>query len=234
MKTLRRVTFVLLLAVSTGAAAACATFGEETPPPTTQPAADAAANDAEASTSDEAGLEAGAGDGATTGDAWTPATLPANGKYVFVSTAFFRAGLTALANVDNRCENDAKLAGLPSSTYVGWVANGRGAPLTALGSDAQRTWYLPNGTLVASFTTLTTGGNLAHAIDLLPNGTVTPSPFVWTGTTTGSETSADNCGGWMSTTAMGVVGDPTKTTFQWTNAGTQGCNATRPIYCFEK
>jgi hypothetical protein len=121
----------------------------------------------------------------------------------------------------------------------------RGSATTALGARAAsrlthgtQPYRLADGTLIAnSWTQLTSGGDLLHAIDrdetnaIVPEGTV-----VWTGTRTNGTTTLSTCMGWtlQGPANIGTVGTVKLAAGAWTNARTEDCRTGQRLYCLEE
>lgn len=162
-------------------------------------------------------------------------------RVVFVTSKQYRpSDLGGVAGARAECNAHAAKSThlrVKGHSFLPWLSDGSTSPAIAM-VHGTLSYELPSGQLVSpSWSAL--NGPLVHAIDEDENGTSLASdqPVVWSGTNTNGTATIFHCSGWNTAAQdTATVGDSAKiTTGQWSNAGTEPCDAEdHRIYCFEE
>lgn len=163
--------------------------------------------------------------------------------------AFLSQGLifgdAGIAAADAMCQAEASAAGLPG-TFLAWLSTSTLNAKDRLGSDGP--WFNTQRQRIAATLDDLTDGTLENPITYDAAGDEPASPpynlWPYTGTQAdGTAAAGMTCGDWTMVTGEGVSGYADRTSAQWTNFGTPGCNGQlnvaetgyvgRAVYCFQ-
>jgi hypothetical protein len=161
-------------------------------------------------------------------------------KVVFVTAATFSGNLGGLAGADQKCQLEAKHAGL-NGTYRAWLS-GSESPVGRRLTHSVSPYYLPNDahTLVANNFGDLILNNLHAAINVKADGTAAPATpgAAWTGTNADGSASTATCGSWttddQNQTTRGFIGLYGETGPQWSSEVTALCPSPLRLYCFQQ
>jgi hypothetical protein len=170
---------------------------------------------------------------------------------VFVSSTTYTGNFGGLAGGDGLCASLASAAGL-GGTWMAWLSDSTGSPSTHFLTHSSNPYVLLDGTEIASsWTALTSGAALEHAIDLTEKMTPPPAgtnvcgsaAVVWSNTlangtfnsTISCNSAACDCTDWTTISAGGAWGQYTNTDSLWASACNGGdCGYVAALYCFEQ
>ncbi len=162
-------------------------------------------------------------------------------RIVFVTSQTMTGDIGGLAKADQACQSLAVAANLPG-TYLAWLSDAGHAAHNRL-FPSTGPYVLTDGTLVADNFDGLVSGYLKHPIDrtetkalansLTPIVCAGKGSLVWTGTNNYGYAAPPFCKDWNGSDAIasGTVGDYLSATGTWTNACSQACAASLPIYC---
>lgn len=161
--------------------------------------------------------------------------------YVFVSDVLFDGALGGTLLADQRCLQEAEIAGL-SGTYLAWLSTDPDTtPLTRFSSGDLAYMRTDQMTVAPSLEYLTSFGPDV-SISLLADGKPLPSAgdgcnnLVWTGTEKDGSAAMLTCAGFTSNKLenTGVAGNYAAVGVTWTNACPPTCDQPARIYCFQQ
>ena len=112
-----------------------------------------------------------------------PAYADQHGKTVFLTIASFNGNLGGLTGADEKCqaEADGPASIVPSGTYLAWLSDETGSPVTRFNKSALP-YILPDGTKIAEDFTDLTDGSILHLIDIDTAGNRDVRDRFWSGT----------------------------------------------------
>ncbi len=122
---------------------------------------------------------------------------------------------------------------------MAWLSDGSTSPDQRF-THSNHPYVRLDGELVAANWDNLTSGIIGNAISLTETGTVLATARVFTGTNEfGKAHPSANCGGWLSSSAYGGVGNAGQTASDWTldlSLGLNLCSAIgdQHLYCFQQ
>jgi hypothetical protein len=198
------------------------------------------------------GSDSGHGSDSTSGSDSGGGTTVSGDKIMFVTPSVYEGGkLGGLSGADTICEMVATAGGL-TGTFSAWLATDTETPATRL-THSTGNYKLVDGSLIAAGWSDLVDGQIAHAIDLAPDGSTptasgacmggdTPTQ-TWTNVAfDGTEAVADfngvqhqSCAGWTDLSADGSLGLITGTDPSWTDEGCSvQCTGLAALYCVQQ
>ena len=200
-----------------------------------------------ASSSQESGLDAGAGGAAGSGAGGQAGTAGMAGtagtggghsdseRLVFVTVFVSDADLGGLQGADAICAGEAADAGLEGD-FKAWLSTVDTA-VAARFAQSEAPYVLVDGTRIADDWTDLTDGSLLAPIDLDAAGQRRGGD-VWTGTLPSGapyEVDDSDCDGYSSNgTGMGLCGTTQSTGTAWSASQTPACSTRLRLFCFEQ
>jgi len=170
------------------------------------------------------------------------------GKIAFVTSATHDGNFGSLAGADTMCATHAALGCLPG-TYLAWMSTATDSPSTRF-TQSSIPYRLVDGTKIADNWNDLVDSSLDAALYMDEKGDLPPlsgisggceSDLSYMGTQadgTASNTAADRCNEWTTTSAEGSWGRHSQTTSHWsqycTGGGGNTCSALATITCFEQ
>jgi hypothetical protein len=166
-------------------------------------------------------------------------------KAIFVTNSTYDGNLGGIAGADSKCASDLfKPSG--GGTYKALLVDGtnRIASLSANAGNGQVNWVLHPDTAYRSIIAggIYVGTTNTNALFSFPlESSIGPfggsaSRYVWTGLTSGWQTSSNACTGWTSNNSSlrGVIGDTHSTTSTEIASGTDVCGSPTSLVCVEQ
>ena len=141
-----------------------------------------------------------------------------------------------LGAADAICQDEAEDAGLPLE-FKAWLLTSQVVDISGRLTQNAFGYALVDETPIADdFADLIDGDGITNPIDLDAAGNPVAASNVWTNvkSNNGGSDTAD-CFDWSSSSIqLGRKGRNDRFDTNWTQSGTDGCEATRPLYCFQQ
>jgi hypothetical protein len=170
-------------------------------------------------------------------------------RLVFVTSETFVGGtLGGVAGADVLCNKAAAAGGLPG-TYLAWLSDSTGSPITRFPQDVGP-YQLIDGTIIANNWMELTQSSLRHPIDLTETGGPPPivmdacsGPNVWSDTSaSGFLDSADySCGDWRDPMGRKATWGSASSADNWTGDCSDSgddpslvCSSEAALFCFQR
>lgn len=165
---------------------------------------------------------------------------PPQGKIVFVTSAKYTGNLGGVSGANNICRVHAKNAGL-GGTFKAWISDRNSSPIKTF-THSNIPYILTDGTQIAANWQGLIDESLDVKIDVDENRRkVLNNPGIWTGTKeNGSMENArrgsPNCSDWTDASGgvQGWHGCTSTNASGWSTCGTNWCNQTYALYCFQQ
>ena len=156
---------------------------------------------------------------------------------VFVTENVYSGMLGGLAGADKICQDLADSASL-GGTYKAWLSDSTASPSTRF-VHSTGPYELVDGTRIAANWAALTDGSLRAPITLTEWGNlVSDAYYVWTDTYVDGSggTSGEHCENWSSGSATdgGFRGVDTDAGSNWTQSGSDTCDTSHHLYCFQQ
>jgi hypothetical protein len=169
-------------------------------------------------------------------DAGHPVCAVGACKLVFVSSTAVVANSGSAAAFDSICQTFADTRNL-AGAWKAWVSDASSSPSSRF-AHATVPYRLLDGSVIANNWNDLTDGSLAHAIDVLDDGSHAAAELqVWTGTTAAGGVANGTCANWTQA-SMSLIADfgvTDRTDDGWSDWQLQYCNApSMHVYCFEQ
>jgi hypothetical protein len=172
-------------------------------------------------------------------------------KNVFVTSALYTGNLGGLAGADSKCQDRARLAGLPG-TYKAWLSDSTGSPATRFSKAGGAFVLAKRNVVVANSWAEFASPTHRHALDSDENGAPVPlgigpcslstgGHVFWSDTSpSGSVNFALSCNNWTSTVGdpfdgpvVGRTDTPSTGWSSWCHGGGM-CQGMNPLVCVQQ
>lgn len=159
---------------------------------------------------------------------------PVAGRLAFLSAATFTPD-AGLAAADAQCQGEADTKGKPG-TFHALLASKSASAISRFDTDGS-TWVRPDGIPVFASAADIAAGQLPLApINVRLDGSYGGNTLVWTGATSATTTSSDQCDDWgdATTAFKGYTGSSDEVSAGWFRGGPWDCDHLWSLYCFQE